>query len=150
MGKIRFFTLFDICTTNCLFKILRGQKVFLLYLGICSNACLWVLCSVMYHQHYSYKCFKFKIVNIYFLCIIWILFPYKWKNLVKQSLKSKKILCIYIENVTGINYTPVNLTIFLVSAVEWGWGKLCFFVVEKMGHIISVELSIFAVQWWRM
>ncbi len=42
------------------------------------------------------------------------------KNLVKQSLKSKKIPCIYIENVTGINYTPVNLTIFLVSAVERG------------------------------
>ena len=45
-------------------------------------------------------------------------FSVQVKNLVKQSLKSKKILCIYIENVTGINYTPVNLTIFLVSAVE--------------------------------
>ncbi len=40
------------------------------------------------------------------------------KNLVKQSLKSKKIPCIYSENVTGINYTTVNLTIFLVSAME--------------------------------
>jgi hypothetical protein len=61
---------------------------------------------------------KFKIIDSIFFTHHMNTFFIQVKNLVKQSLKSKKILCIYIENVTGINYTPVNLTIFLVSAVE--------------------------------